>query len=487
MNNTTTQRVKPEQWTEFNMRLKDGGAHLLALTAFADERLEASWLKRHNVLTAILDGSAAYFPSLAIALPEVAADEREIHDLFGYVPMQHPDLRPIVRTPRWPVGFYPLASRKAPSPAWMDVQPENPVRVVKGEGVTTMKVGPTHAGVIESGHFVFSLIGENILGVDLHLFQNHRGIEAALQDLPVSGATPLVARICGSDSVSHQTNWAHAIENLAQFHPTESLILSRIILMEAERVLSHLNDLSQIPAGVAFPVANQRAMLMKELWQQQLSEIFGHRLLFDTVWPGGARMVDSAKIMELSTHLRREWTPWRQLVENHHGFQDRMRQVGVVRKAEADRWGAQGVVSRASGLDFDVRKICDDYQAFSLRTALETTGDVASRFRVRLHEVEESLRLLQEAAQRLATLPNVIPAWEPPEDLTGKTVTYTESPHGLNAHVVELSRGRITRYHIRSGSFRNWPLMAIAVEGAGIGDFPLINKSFELCYSCHDR
>jgi Ni,Fe-hydrogenase III component G len=182
MNRIVNQKISPEHWTEFNLSLKARGSHLSALTAFSDERLEVSWLVQGSVLIATLDSSASQFPSLAAALPEVAWDEREIHDLFGYLPLDHPDLRPLVRTPRWPADFYPLAAPKVLAPSWQDVQPKNPIRIVDGEGVTVMKVGPTHAGIIESGHFVFSLIGENILDVDLHLFQNHRGVEAALQD-----------------------------------------------------------------------------------------------------------------------------------------------------------------------------------------------------------------------------------------------------------------------------------------------------------------
>ncbi|WP_430626344.1 proton-conducting transporter membrane subunit [Sulfobacillus thermotolerans] len=154
-----------------------------------------------------------------------------------------------------------------------------------------------------------------------------------------------------------------------------------------------------------------------------------------------------------------------------------------------ESWPQLGVVARASGLGFDARLLTPGYGDLDWTPACESRGDVAARFRVRLHEVEESWRILEQVARNLIGAPDpessgvgaILP------DLSGDITTYTESPHGLNAHVISLDHGRVRRYHVRSGTFRNWPLMVKAVSGGAVGDFPLINKSFELCYSCTDR
>jgi Ni,Fe-hydrogenase III large subunit len=478
-----------ERWRQVNQQHKMAEHELLALTAGRDQTLAASWLDpktgRQDIVTlACTDGQ---FPSLTPILPELSWDEREIHDLFGYVPTGHPDLRPLVRNPRWPQSFRPLRSRPAGSVPWRDLEPDNPATLVEGEGITVMKVGPTHAGIIESGHFVFSLMGENVLYLDAHLFQNHRGVEAELEGLALASAAPLISRICAADTVSHQTNWASAVEALAQYEPSDDLILRRIVLLEAERILSHLNDLAQIPAGVGFQVAHQRALTMKEYWQQGLKRLFGHRFLFDTVRPGGAAEAPCDDLIRLFNGLRQTWTPWRKLVEGHHGFNDRMTGVGTSHQTDAVRMGAQGVAARAAGKSFDARTILPLYRQFSIVPVIEPTGDVKARFLVRLNEVEESLSLLEDAVTRLRRHAQNKTAWSAPQNLSGQVVTYTESPHGLNVHVVTLSDGRVDRYHIRAATYRNWPFLAATVAGNAVADFPLINKSFELCYSCTDR
>ncbi|RIV20284.1 NADH-ubiquinone oxidoreductase [Alicyclobacillaceae bacterium I2511] len=475
------------QWTHYNSQQKQAGHQLLALTAFQGHRLVCHWLSPDGFVTAaVLHWSGLDFPSLSPHLPEVAFDEREIHDLFGYVPKGHPDLRPLMRTPRWPADFYPLNGTSQFPPNWLDTQPDNPAKIVEGDGVTVMKVGPTHAGIIESGHFVFSIIGENVLHLDLHLFQNHRGVEKSLEGLALEEVPRLVSRICGADTVSHQTNWAMAVEQLAGYQVPETLRWERVVLLESERVLCHLNDLAQIPAGVGFQVAHQRALAMKELWQRGLLELFGHRLLFDTVQPGGAARVEVDSLLKLIQTMNKVWHPWRNFVEKHHGFNDRMTGVGLVRRDDAARFGAVGVAARAAGLNFDVRTLMPLYQNLTIPATKGGAGDVAARFKVRLQEVESSWRILQIALNHLREAPAIL-RWHPPEDLSGEIVSYSESPHGLNVHVVELEQGHVRRYHVRPATFRNWPLVAMATAGNAVADFPLINKSFELCYSCSDR
>jgi len=476
-------------WPERNQHHKQRGGELLVLTAERGGRLRTTWLHPSTQQQAVEQLVVANdsYASLTPVLPEVAWDEREIHDLFGYVPAGHPDLRPLVRTPRWPDGWLPGqdAHRTAP---WRAEEPDNPAMQVQGEGITIMKVGPTHAGIIESGHFVFSLIGENVLHLDAHLFQNHRGIEARVEGEPVAAIGPMLARLCAADTVSHQTNWALAVEGLAGYEASAGLRERRVLLLEAERILSHLNDLAQIPAGVGFQVAHQRALALKERWQASLAALYGHRLLFDTVGPGSARGAPYEAVRSMLQQFRVPWQRWRHLVETHQGLQDRMRGVGRTTAAQVARLGAQGVAARAAGREFDARTVLPWYESRFVGPVTRGAGDVAARFWVRVEEVEASLAMMEGAARatRWAPLgddPRVFASSE----MSGRIVTFTESPHGLNAHEVAVEGGRVTRYHIRAGTYRNWPLLAQAVAGNAVADFPLINKSFELCYACTDR
>ncbi len=476
-----------DSWVRTNMKHKMNGNQMLALTGLRGRLLKAHWLTTSgDIAEESLQWEGPGFPSLSRFLPEAAWDEREIHDLFGYVPDGHPELRPLVRTPRWPKTFFPLQDDADSHPHWRDVEPDNPSRIVEGDGVTVMKVGPTHAGIIESGHFVFSIMGENILHLDAHLFQNHRGMEKVLETRLLGQVPALVSRICGADSVSHQFNFVSAVEQLAGRRAPEAVQWDRILLLESERILSHLNDLAQIPAGVGFQVANQRGLAMKEKWQRGLAAIFGHRFLFDTLDFDREILCDKDGLRTLVRSLEQSWSQWRRLVDHHRGFHDRMQGVGVVRQSDAERLGAAGVAARASGLGFDARTLMPLYQGIEVEPARADGGDVEARFQIRLQEVESSVRILKIALDQVSvTSSNSF--WQPPCDLSGDVVSYSESPHGLNAHMIRFEDGRIQRYHVRSGAFRNWPVLALAVAGNAVADFPLINKSFELCYSCSDR
>lgn len=459
------------RWQEQNAREKRAGSTLLALTAGLGPDLLAHWLSPEGTIrTYRVAAENRRVPSLTPVLPEVGYDEREISDEWGIMPIGHPDLRPLI------------PGRKGGPTAC-----ELPIRTVEGDGVTVMTVGPSHAGIIESGRFVFSLMGENILHLDLHLFQKYRGLERLLEGRPLDAVGPLISRVCGSDSVSHQVNWVGLLEQAAGYEPPEPVLWGRILLLEAERVLSHLNDVAQIPAGTGFQVAHQKGLALKERWQEGIARIVGRRWLFDTIRRGGVQAGQTADWRQLLEEMKPLWHRWRHLVESHHGFHDRMTGVGRLTETDAQALGAAGVVARASGIRWDARLYQPLYRALGLRPTTETRGDVFARFRVRLDEIEEAWRIM-EAILAAAPASLTVTGFDGLDiDVDGTWVAFSESPHGLNAHVVTLEQGRIRRYHIRSGSYRNWPAMAFTVRGNLVGDFPLINKSFELCYSCHDR
>ena len=110
-----------------------------------------------------------------------------------------------------------------------------------------------------------------------------------------------------------------------------------------------------------------------------------------------------------------------------------------------------------------------------------------ARVTVRAMEVRESIRLVREFIQRLA--PGSLRA-SLAEPLPGGRIGISaiESPRGEAIHWLRTDAdGRVDRYHLRSPSYHNWPAVALAAETSIVPDFPLVNKSFELCYSCTDR
>ena len=433
------------------------------------------------------------YPSVVPVLPAAHWDEREARDLFGVVPLGHPDPRRLVLPDDWPDGVHPLRREPgalrppaAPGTGWAPV-------VAEGDGVVRMPVGPVHAGIIESGHFVFSLMGETILHLDVRLFWKHRGVEKALEGLPWSAVAPVVERVCVGCTASHQDAWSQALEAIAGWDIPPRGRSLRTILLECERLWNHINDVAAIPAGTGLSVAAMAGAALKERMLRAQAAAFGHRYLLGTIRPGGTAVDLSA---ETAAHLLRELGAIRgelarlgQRMLRHPGFMDRLRGAGVLSAGLAADLGAVGPAARASGLAADLRVDRPNlvYAELAPRVVREEAGDVAARFSVRLQEAEVSFALVDRLLRELP--PGPCRGAEPAGTrvASGLAVTAGESPRGANVHYVELADGRVSRYRIRSAAFANWPLLLQAVPGNLIGDFPLINKSFELCYACCDR
>ncbi len=182
----------------------------------------------------------------------------------------------------------------------------------------------------------------------------------------------------------------------------------------------------------------------------------------------------------------------RERIENNPTVLDRLDTTGVLSPRDAIALGATGVAARASGIDRDARRD-HPHCAYAMAdgpvvsVATETDGDVHARLMVRFAEARESMRLLRELLGGIpsgpirAAMPEALPPWR-------IGLAAIESPRGAAIHWLRSdAAGRIDRYHLRSPSYANWPAVAIAAQSAIVPDFPLVNKSFELCYSCTDR
>ncbi len=447
-----------------------------------------------DVLRVRLPADRPEYPSLTPVLPAVHWDEREAQDLFGITPLGHPDPRRLVLPDDWPAGLHPLRKDVpwnvhppcAAEPGWAP-------RLAGGEGVVFMPVGPVHAGIIESGHFAFSLMGETILHLDVRLFQKHRGVEKILEGRPWADAGDAVERTCAACSASHQAAWCEAVEQLVDWELPARGVYLRTILLECERLYNHLNDIAAIPAGTGFAVAAMEGSVLKEQMLRLQGAAFGHRYLFGTIRPGGVvRDLPTDDIPELRRRLARLRVRLGRLAQRmlrHPGFVDRLQGAGVLSRRTALDLGAVGPSARASAVAQDLRvdRPYLAYRAFAPMVVTEQAGDVGARLRLRFREAEVSFELLDRLLHGLPPGPCRREAPGGAERAEGLGIGCNESPRGANVHYVQLRAGRIERYRIRTASFANWPLLMEAVPGNLIGDFPLINKSFELCYACCDR
>ncbi|AFQ43184.1 NADH-quinone oxidoreductase subunit C [Desulfosporosinus meridiei] len=451
-------------------------------------------------LTFVAKGITVEFPSLTSILPALNWSEREAQDLFGLLADGHPDPRPLVLHPGWPKGFYPL--RK-------DFQAEQESKGFKsaplvfpeghGDGLFEIPVGPIHAGIIEPGHFRFYTLGEAVLHLEAQLFFTHKGIEKLLEGKSIAEGLGIIERVCGVCTVSHSLAYCQAVEKLAQLEAPYSVLIWRTILAELERVYNHIGDIGNMCAGVGFALGNANGLQCKERLQRLNLEFFGHRFLRGTVVPGGVKSIptlkESQRILKQLIGLASDFEEWIPLLLKHDGFRQRAITTGILKSESAMDLGVTGPAARASGLRYDWRELHAHlvYPELKVKAMVENEGDVWSRLMVRVEETRESFRFLRELLQKgwmesevldvnpKALEENMMIPWQPAWGCV-------ESPRGTDVVWLMLDdNNKIYRCRIRSASYANWPAVPLTVPGNIVPDFPLINKSFELCYSCCDR
>jgi Ni,Fe-hydrogenase III large subunit len=162
-----------------------------------------------------------------------------------------------------------------------------------------------------------------------------------------------------------------------------------------------------------------------------------------------------------------------------------MPDIGIVNAEAAMTLGVVGIAARAAGVPDDVRTCSPRlaYEGFEPAGLRRAAGDVQARLEQRALELLPCLDILE----RLLADPVRPSAAVAASTETAVGIGRVESPRGATSCIVERNGNRVGRVRLRTGSYANWPAVAFAAAGNLLPDFPLINKSFELCYACVDR
>lgn len=443
------------------------------------------------VLLASIDPLDPRFPSLTPEIPSAAWYEREIHDMFGIEAVGHPDPRPLVLYDDWPLEEFPLRKDFDVGKRVPRTPRAYPYLKVEGDGVFEIPVGPVHAGVIEPGHFRFSVAGEPIINLEVRLGYVHRGVEKLSERTPYCRGVLLAERISGDNSFSHSLAYCQAVEAMSGVEAPERASFLRSAFAELERVHCLLGDVGGIALDVAFNVAAQHAYILKERALDLNDYLVGSRLLRGANCLGGVRVdLPREKVSRALSELIRiklDLKEFAALVLGTQSVLDRTETTGVVPLQAAKDLDLVGPVARASGLDRDVRRDHPyaAYRQLSFRVPTRYEGDVHARFLVKLEELGESISIAEQALGSLPPGDLRTRIGEIPEGMT--SMSMVESPRGELVHwMISGQEGRPFRHKVRDASFHNWRAMETAVLGNIIPDFPLINKSFSLSYSGSD-
>ncbi len=454
-------------WDASVTAITQGEATLLSLWG-EQGRVHLAVLADDVIRHSVRDCPDGHYPSLSLLHPPALRLERALRDLHGLIPVGLPDPRP-----------------------WLDhgARPTNyPFLPVNGENLHQVPVGPVHAGIIEPGHFRFTCDGETVARLEQRFGYLHRGMETLMADTAPEQAARFAGRFSGDSTVAYALAFALAAESATGCEPPPRAVWLRALMAEMERLANHLGDVGAVCNDASLPIMLAHCSMLREAVLRTAERCFGHRLMMDRIVPGGTTcdLYDAGvpDIRSLVQQVRRDFPPLVTLYDLTASLQDRVVSTGRLAPELAQQYGAGGFVGRASGRDFDARRMPGyaPYDSLPFAVPVLEAGDVNARVLIRISEIDESLGLIERLLDGL-------PASETRRDYIaadGEACALVEGFRGDVFVWLRMENGRVARCHARDPSWFQWPLLESAIEGNIIADFPLCNKSFNCSYAGHD-
>ena len=428
--------------------------------------------------------------SIAKIYPSASWYEREVTDGFGVEFSNAFDKRRLFLHETYPKGFHPLLKsfKNNKIVRTFDAENEYVFKEVEGEGVYQIPVGPVHAGIIEPGHFRFSVIGETIFNLEIRMFYKHRGLEKLAEGKSPQDCVKIAESISGDETVANAVAYCQGMEKISRIVVPKRAWQLRTIFLELERIYSHLGDLAGMIIDVAYPVGASPFFVLREEIFRQNEALTGSRFMKGAVVVGGvAQDVPMQALEKLSSYLDsfpKRLNAAKGLDSTYFSIIDRFETTGKVKEEILSPLHITGPIARASGKMVDTR--VDHpyglYGELSLKVRTLCNGDVLSRFDLKAAEILDSVSMIKTLINQM----HDGAVFQSGEILDGYACSLVECARGQSFHWVFVKNGLIDRYKVRTASFCNWQSIEHAVLGNIVPDFPLINKSMNLSYAGTD-
>ena len=349
--------------------------------------------------------------SITKMVPAASWAEREMRDLLGIEPVGHEYLKRLVLPDGWPEGHHPLR-KDVP---WNEV-PESYNNTEDSEfkfdeppeGCTVVPFGPFHPTLDEPAHFRLYVEGEMVRGCEYRGFMVHRGIEKLAESVMSYNDIPMLAeRICGICGCVHSVAYVQAVEEAAALKLPLRAEYIRTIMLELERLHSHLLWVGLACHIVGFDTLFMQSFRIREPIMWIAEKISGNRKTYAICLIGGVRRDITheikAELRVVLDKLESEWRPVVAAVSKDRNIQKRTCGVGVANKLLVKNAGLLGPVARAAGVEIDCRRdhpyAAYDRVEFDVITA--QSADVWGRIVVRMNEVFESIKIIRQCLDKM--------------------------------------------------------------------------------------
>ncbi|QTF09101.1 hydrogenase large subunit [Brenneria izadpanahii] len=460
--------------------------------ALSMEEGEKCWV----IIKALVDPDNPEFPSVTPRVPAAVWGEREVRDMYGLIPVGLPDERRLVLPDDWPDDLYPLRKdamdyRQRPEPTRDD---ESYTFTNEATGATrVVPIGPLHITSDEPGHFRLFVDGEQIIDADYRLFYVHRGMEKLAETrMGYNEVTFLSDRVCGICGFTHSVAYSTSIENALGIVVPPRAHAIRSILLEVERLHSHLLNIGLSSHFVGFDTGFMQFFRVREKSMTIAEMLTGARKTYGLNLIGGIRRDilkdDRLKTIKLIREMRAEVSQLTDMLLSTPNMAQRTQGIGILNKKVARDYSPVGPTIRASGFKRDMR--IDHPYAGYLDLPMELhhldAGDVYSRVLVRVREVFTSMAMIEYGLDNLPEGPllNEHFTYQPHKFALG----YAEAPRGEDVHwSMTGDNQKLFRWRCRAATYANWPVLRYMLRGNTVSDAPLIIGSLDPCYSCTDR
>ncbi|PKL92862.1 MAG: hydrogenase [Candidatus Goldiibacteriota bacterium HGW-Goldbacteria-1] len=423
----------------------------------------------------IINGSEPELESMSEEFPHAEYFECELAEKYGYKIKSHPGLRPVRDM-----------NSKIDGKAYRFYR-------LEGESAHEVAVGPIHAGIIEPGHFRFQCHGETVYNLEISLGYQKRGVDKMLIDSNPVQRIILAESIAGDTVMGHAHAHCLAIEALAGINPCLRRQAVRVIASELERIAMNISGLLGISNDIGFAIVSSSYGRLRTLVINSLAELSGSRFGRGLFAYGGLRHDmndDVIKVIKNNLEtVKNDIKEINRCLLTSSAAILRFEKTGIVLKKDAEEMALTGNAARASGLACDARvnyPYCG-YRYMPVSMISIEGGDVFSRTRLRVLDIEESMKFVDNYIDSLPEAGTATETYYPALQPGYGVVSVTEGFRGEIFHGAFTGEdSKLTQYYIKDPSFNNWQALSFVMQNTDIYDFPICNKSFDLSYSGHD-
>lgn len=354
-------------------------------------------------------------------------------------------------------------------------------------------VGAQHISLLEPLHFKFTTENERIVDTAANVFYVHRGIEkACCSKFKFRQVSFVVGRVCGLCSISHTTAYSQVAEKLVKIEVPPRAKYLRILVIELDRIHSHLLCLSHVAENSGFEALFMKSMQYREAFMELLEAVCGNRVQYDFAIVGGvARDLKpevGRMIMERLNRFKAQLKELLDIYQSNWSLSLKNKGAGAITRQDALRLNVVGPFARAAGLAVDVRNETEDllpWKEVGFTIVTGTSGDVYARNLVRLHEIEVSMRIIENVINGLPESALVTETKAFPD---GEAVARIEAPRGELFYYAKGNKTQVLeRLKIKAPTFSNISAMVEGFQGSEYGSAPAIIASYDPCLSCTAR